>query len=831
MDKIIRPDSFDGFEMEIASLLKMRRNGSVDKDWMDKRASLDFNAAVKLIPYDTSQYEPVHLLAVGDQETYGCNRNGDAFPKQACIDYHKTFEKYAKVYREHKNKINDPSYGIVIASGYNKPMGRIELVVGLDKKSCAVEIEKIASGKQQSFSMSCVLDPTYPVLTDLGYKPISEIRVGDRVFTKEGRFRKVTHLNRRRYTGKAYKFAMNGLPLPLTLTADHPMWAKHFEANDRIKWTGVKATRYFKDPEAFEEEPFSWLHCKHLEIGDRFSYRPVSRIPGYGAISCTKLAALMGYYVAEGSFTYNNEKACTVQYTCNGEDSLIRRVPEIIAELWPTVTVDISPHPKSDCAFNVNVYKTSFAEFIKLMHRSGCRGKIICPEIFNAEDDVKLSFAGAWLDGDGWPDNKGLHWSTVSINLGLQLRDLLASMNIPASIYKIDHSNCETSEMFGSSIEYTVNVSWYDAEKLVGWSEKINGWSIPEKDRSKPSCMRPCLDGTYAYRIKEVEELEVNDQIVYNFEVDEDESYSLAGMISHNCRVPFDFCSICGNQAATRAQYCDHLQHHMTKIASDGRQVCAINTQPLYRDISIVSTPAERIAWSFGMYKAASGNQVISGAELAEQILGTSNLEEISNKIASIMNKMSELQKQIMMVANSDISPAMNFSAPVTDSDRAIIDKVKPIAQKQPNKVFTAMAKNGILLPVRLFSRLTEDKEACLPEGALSQLFNTDFGDLDYGDVFDVDDVADSDVCDMVEPLKEKFGVFPEDVKMRGIMVIDRKPRITIQITKSASDLNGNSLFRKYRSYQTKLAENFADNGKSYCLEAMLFHNAVQLNG
>jgi len=46
----------------------------------------------------------IHLVALGDVERYGFNRNGDGFPKVACQNYHHTFVKNGNVFRHHKNK-------------------------------------------------------------------------------------------------------------------------------------------------------------------------------------------------------------------------------------------------------------------------------------------------------------------------------------------------------------------------------------------------------------------------------------------------------------------------------------------------------------------------------------------------------------------------------------------------------------------------------------------------------------------------------------------------------------------------------------------------------
>jgi hypothetical protein len=67
--------------------------------------------------------------------------------------------------------------------------------------------------------------------------------------------------------------------------------------------------------------------------------------------------------------------------------------------------------------------------------------------------------------------------------------------------------------------------------------------------------------------------------------------------VSMGCRVKFDVCSICGNHAKTRAQYCDHLRYHLGKIPPGfTKKAVAINTLPVFFDISFVLIGADRIA-------------------------------------------------------------------------------------------------------------------------------------------------------------------------------------------------------------------------------------------
>lgn len=648
----------------LSTLVKISSRGLVGKDRQDliERAGGLFAEAIDKLQLKEGQV-PVHSIAMGAGEYYGCNRNGDFFSESWCRSNHPTFTKYARHYRHHQNRDPSKSYGIIKLSAYNEDMKRIELLELLNGNEKIAEehgglvadkeLEKLAKGEDIPGSMACFLDPSYPVLTrDRGYVPIAEVTTFDYVWTHRGRWRKVKGINRRRYTGGTVTVHLNGLPVPLRLTADHPMWAKLFRGSQQTEAVKAKARRFFANPAAFEQEPAGWVCAEHLQRGSRLFYRPVTRYEGYGAIACTKLAAIMGYYTAAGSGA-----PTTVSFACNVDDSLPRRLPALIGELWPDVTVQIKPHPTSPIGLSLDVYSAHLARFLEQYMGRRCRGKSIPPEIFNAEDDVKWSFLGAWGDGNGWADAKGFHWSSACLELLLQGRDLLASMGVPSSLYRIDHSSCATSGHANSGVEYTLNLAALDAWRLVPYSEKAAGrFDSEPKERDKPACMQACSDGTYAYRVKKVEEGHIEDIETYNIEVEEDESYSAAGLISHNCLVAHDVCMACGNKARNRQEYCDErmckrggVKRHLGKVCDDGFVMAVDNPDPTWFDYSTVFRPADRIAYgSRASYleKAASSGE-LSGAELAE-VWGVGPTPAVIEKLAGWYDR-PDLQDQLKL--------------------------------------------------------------------------------------------------------------------------------------------------------------------------------------
>ena len=143
----------------------------------------------------------VHLIAMGDGESYGPNRNGDWWPKKANQTYHDTFVSNGHFFREHNNRDPKKAIGIVKASAYNEDMGRIELVIHGDKEKAAEEYELAKEGKALSFSMSARV-------------PNDRCNVCDNVATKSADYCKHLKKGMNQYVPEfqKYAYAINDKP-------------------------------------------------------------------------------------------------------------------------------------------------------------------------------------------------------------------------------------------------------------------------------------------------------------------------------------------------------------------------------------------------------------------------------------------------------------------------------------------------------------------------------------------------------------------------------------------------------------------------------------------
>lgn len=101
--------------------------------------------------------------------------------------------------------------------------------------------------------------------------------------------------------------------------------------------------------------------------------------------------------------------------------------------------------------------------------------------------------------------------------------------------------------------------------------------------------------------------------------------------VSMACKVAWDVCSVCGNRARTRDDYClgvdeggDCLgggcKNNLCKVAENGIITYVDNPDPTWFDISDVFRPADRIAFVMGSMVKAASTRVIGGAELAYEL-------------------------------------------------------------------------------------------------------------------------------------------------------------------------------------------------------------------
>lgn len=663
-----------------------------------------------LRPAPDTQY--VLLNAMGAGEYFGSNINGDYFTEASLIhrpdkwtgnplvdkirakDWAYGFPTfyYAHPYAHHRNKDSTRAFGEVELACWNDKMKRVELVTRVDKSKChefgGIPVwDKLNAGMYPDVSMGCAPAGTRITLANGQQSPIENVREGDLVLSHTGSSRRVERTMRRRYTGTLYNFKVYGFRRELPLTDEHPLWLVRAEQlscspssssvnkgrKQRHCTPLVKgASKGCEGCGTVPRYDFSWVRADEAEVGDYLAF-PVPREIDDTVQSIAE-ARLLGYYLAEGFvWNYNDRPLEQITFCLS---LLEKEIAEDIENLARSLGANVVWHdekPEKGGRY-VHVVSKELAHRCLTLCGSGAKTKVVAREILYMRQDLQLAFLGAYLDGDGGTYKGAAYFSTASEQLAGQLFVMLARCGVISSVNEIDHRPSEKSVVKKDTVEYQI---WVGTDfspilgpytrKPVRPSLKIRGQRFFYEYEGTTYLMSPIL---------EIEESHYDDD-VFNFSVEEDDSYVAEGLATHNCKVPFDTCSICldwdkyrkaqstfdpkkhrspgeailevhrslqkkdadgkwvgqgiRGVSVTRADYCVHAKTQMNKILPDGRKVYVMNDYPKFFDISFVFIGADKTAKTMMKIGSAAGFwDIASSAEVAEK-LGYSDGEKTAS--------------------------------------------------------------------------------------------------------------------------------------------------------------------------------------------------------
>lgn len=264
-------------------------------------------------------------------------------------------------------------------------------------------------------------------------------------------------------------------------------------------------------------------------------------------------------------------------------------------------------------------------------------------------------YYGANKNADWWPEKNLIeHYKTFETS--------------PAHIFR-QHVNKDPARAIGQIIFAVYNKRMHRVE-LIGWFDNLKGADILE---------------------------DINDGI-----------WPKTSMAA---KTPYDVCSICGNKAHTRQEYCMHLSEELGRVYPDGKKVCAINSGPLkFFDLSIVKIPADSnssILQKVAAVKREEARGVVGSAELAE----AAGLTEKQAKL----HKLSEFVKEVTGIAVDSNPNLQAILDKVQDPPTEAMDMLTLYSTKD---VLDSLARLGISPSIGWLSELIGRKAVGNKEGS-----------------------------------------------------------------------------------------------------------------
>ena len=615
MKKIVRLDDYfpTGEQTVQPVLLWGPGRSQIDYSHITKTAS----EALDFIKNVTPEPGKTHLLvlALGSEEAYGPNRNGDGFPErpvpakhgkgwwiapgQELTKHYQSFETNpAHAFKHHQNKDPKTASGYVKKAFWNPKMHRVELLIILDNAKDPEWIQRVNDGDFCPVSMGCKIkfdvcsrcgnkaptrtDYCFPpgtkiTMADGTRRPIEDIRVGDWVLDATGHPTRVTALSQRNVDECLVEFRSSISDAVLRPTQNHPVFSSPREAY----------TCYYRatQPEVRSCFPGTLEQCNaccRLEPDARETPAGTLRINDsvyapavLGANTTTlskELAYAIGLFMAEGSYAKQNGKRVSVQFSRHEDETELIGVVERLAIQFQHEAKTYSRD--SSKGVSVRIHSREVAEL--MFHYCGeyAHTKKASQEIVDLPDALLREYLQGLWDGDGHISTTKANYSrlnTASEDLAWQTAGLLRRLGYASYV--------GTAMVPGGPSNRT---------------NKFPQWYVATDYRCSQRRTATAFTGTRQIgHIKEVRHVPYRGP-VHNFETTA-HTYVAEGIAVHNC---------------------DHVKFEMNKVNSDGTKNYVHNPDPSFFDISRVFRPADRTGYT--LKKVAHVYELQSSASLGE---------------------------------------------------------------------------------------------------------------------------------------------------------------------------------------------------------------------
>ncbi len=410
--------------------------------------------------------------------------------------------------------------------------------IACDGVAVAIEMQKVPKSKPQNKKDiwpavdygRCVRAGT-PVITSGGVMPIEQVKVGDKVLTHKGNFKEVTETFRREYSGRMYTFQTLGNAEKLSVTEEHPVLVYSGGVTRWVHPSSIGYRTYLTRPvvaETIDVPTLSYTYDLYHPRG-RGGYFTVQTIE----LQFTpELGRLIGYYLSEG-----NCSRYRVSFDINKNESSLQT--DIERCLRAVFNEDVSAKPdKRSEGLKLVVDSVKVAAFFK-QFGTMCDRKVLPAWALTLPTSLQSEVVRTAYWGDGHYSNKyysyqhAMHSNffvirTTSRILATQYSYMLARLGILSSISTNNQANRKTC--------YSVTVHSPYIE-VMGRLVEVKAENSPSHSHSyikmaEGMIMSPVVHASVEH---------VENEIVYNLEVKDDNSYISSNISVHNCV----FCGLC----------------------------------------------------------------------------------------------------------------------------------------------------------------------------------------------------------------------------------------------------------------------------------------------
>ena len=373
------------------------------------------------------------------------------------------------------------------------------------------------------------------VLTNNGYKNIEDVELSDTLLTHTGKYQKILNKQIKSNVDTVNNIKIMYHPHIIKATEEHPFYVKERTK----KWNNEERKYYYEFSDA------QWINAKNLQnyhyVGMPINQK--SEIPSFNidisvnnnkkkkvniTINTVDEWFLLGYFVGDGwieeTLKMDGRSKNIIRFAIADKD-----IEYVLPKLQTVIPITSKKCRTGSC----EKYGCSDVKWFNILKQFGkyAHNKYI-PEWVQ---DAPVEFIKAFLDGYSKADgsicassrgvtNHHLSFTTTSYKLAFGIQRLYFKLGLLCSI------------------DYTKRPDTYTIEgRVVNQKDTYRMRVVLDRKRNSSSL----IEQNYVWlKVKSNSKEKVEEQNVYNFEVEHDNSYCVENSIVHNCQ-PF---SIAGKQ-------------------------------------------------------------------------------------------------------------------------------------------------------------------------------------------------------------------------------------------------------------------------------------------
>jgi DNA (cytosine-5)-methyltransferase 1 len=364
----------------------------------------------------------------------------------------------------------------------------------------------------------CFVKGTF-VLTNNGYKEIQNVLIEDKLLTHTGKFQNIVNLQKKIYNRNLFNFKIKYHPEIIKCTEEHPFYIREQKKvwnNTLRKYEYSYNEPEWKNANQIQENNMFGMVINRKAVIPSFEFEKIVNNSRKDTIIISLNDPdqwfMMGYFVGDGwledTKKSDGRNTNKIRFSFHEDDNdSIERIKNVLKITYKDKSGELNKYGCADFTW-FNILK----DFGKYADE-----KLIPEWVQDAPNNLIQEFINGYMAADGCITYGGANRiTTVSYNLAYGLQRLYLKLGHIARIDKTDRA--ETCIIQGRVVNQR------DIYQVVVYIEKQGNTTS-------------FIEGNYVwYKISSITTTSTTNEPVYNFEVENDNSYIVYNTIAHNCQ-------------------------------------------------------------------------------------------------------------------------------------------------------------------------------------------------------------------------------------------------------------------------------------------------------